>query len=571
MARLKFIGWLFISIFLFLGLGLAHLNIIQGKRYLDLSQRNCIRLLPQSGARGMILDRNGEVIVGNKLTFNVMVLPQDKDQTDKALGAVSRLLGTSIKELKDEYKKGYIVSSLPVTIARNVPMDKVIALEVLKFDLPNIIIHPEPKRDYPYGRLAAHVMGYINEIDRWRLTKLKDFGYNTKDLVGFGGLEEKYDYYLRQEEGGLSFEIDHRGRFRRVLGFKPPVEGRDIQLTLDARVQKIAQDNLADRKGCVIIMDPYDGQIIAMASSPDFSPAVFTDKAPDSISTLFRDTNAPLLNRAISSSFPAGSIFKIVVATAALETKKITSHTSFYCPGSFFVGKKEFSCWEKHGQQELAQAIAHSCNVFFYHIGLMVGPQAIHDYALKFGFSRNTSFELPYETSGFIPSPLWRKIHKLQSWFDGDTANLSIGQGDVLITPVQAVRMIAVFANGGYLVNPYIVKAIDGRDIAPSQKRAVNLSLKKATLNNIREGLRGVVTDARGTGNVLSGLSVSVAGKTGSAQAPPGQAHAWFTGFFPYEEPKFAICVFLERGAAGYYSCVIARRIIEEMVNQGLL
>ncbi|MCX5703130.1 MAG: penicillin-binding transpeptidase domain-containing protein, partial [Candidatus Omnitrophica bacterium] len=379
------------------------------------------------------------------------------------------------------------------------------------------------------------------------------------------------DYYLRQEEGGLSIEVDHKGRFVRTLGFRPPRNGRDIQLTLSLKIQKIVEDKLGDRKGCVIIMDPDTGEIIAMVSSPSFNPSAFVDKSSSSLSYLFNNPDAPLINRAISAAYPPGSTFKAIVATAGLETKKINLSTTFLCKGSIFVGKQEFACWNIHNQQSLIPAIAHSCNVFFYKTGLLIGPWAIHDYAVKFGLSRPTSFELPYEASGFLPSPLWRKINRFRNWFDGDTVNLSIGQGDVLVTPLQMVRMMAVFANRSFLVTPYIVKAVDGRDISLYQRKITHFPIKTSTIDYIRQGLRGVVLDAAGTANVLSSLAVPVAGKSGTAQAPPGQAHAWFIGFFPFKNPRFTICVFLERGGPGYFSCVLAKQIIEAMLSEGLI
>ena len=235
------------------------------------------------------------------------------------------------------------------------------------------------------------------------------------------------------------------------------------------------------------------------------------------------------------------------------------------------MGREKFKCWGKHGQQNLTEAIAHSCNVFFYKSGLLAGAQNLHDYALKLGLSKTTSFELPYEAAGFIPSPLWRKINKLQNWYDGDTANFAIGQGEVLVTPLQMARMMAAFANGGFLPAPYIVKAVDGRDLSSLQQKFTRLPFKKNTLGHIRKGLEEVVADREGTGNVLSGAGTPVAGKTGTAQAPPAQAHAWFTGYFPIEKPKFVICVFLENGGPGYYACIIARQIIEAMNGEGLI
>jgi penicillin-binding protein 2 len=411
----------------------------------------------------------------------------------------------------------------------------------------------------------------LGEIDRWRLTKLEDYGYKTKDIVGFGGVEEKYDYYLRDEEGGVSFQVDYRGRLVRTLGFKPPVNGRDIQLTLDIRAQKIAEDAIGGRKGAVIIMNPYTGEVIALASSPGFNPEAFVGKDSALVLKLFNDPASPLVNRAISGLYPAGSIFKLAVAIAALESKKINQHSSFFCQGSLTVGRQNFKCWDTHGQQNIISAIARSCNVFFYKIGLLAGAQAIHDYALKLGFSHPTGFDLPYEKQGFIPSPLLRKINTLKNWFDGDTANLSIGQGEVLVTPLQVARMMAIFANGGYLVTPYITKAIDGKDLSRYRKRPEKLNLKPETINIIRRGLKGTVSGQGGTGGVLSSVGITVAGKTGTAQAPPNQSHAWFSGFFPFKEPKFVICVLLENGGPGYNSCLIAKKIIEEMLAQGLI
>jgi len=593
MARLKIINLAVILMFLFLVLGLSNLAVIEGRKYRDLSDKNSIKILPQLGGRGNIFDRHGSILVDNKISYDVMVLPQEEGQPDKMLMAVSGVLGVSFENLKEAFKNGYVAPSLPVVIAKNIDRKEAVALEEMRFDFPGIIIHPSPVRHYPYKGLAAHVIGYVGEIDHWRLTKLADYGYKTKDIVGFGGVEEKYDYYLRQEEGGLSFQVDHRGRFVRVLGFRQPRQGEDIQLTLDLKMQKIAEESMGNRKGCVIIMDPYSGEIFAMASSPGFNPSAFVDKTAYSISGIFNNPEAPLINRAISGLYPAGSVFKVIVAAAGLETKKLNLSTTFLCQGSTAIGKQKFSCWETHYKQNLLAAISHSCNVFFYRAGLLVGAQTIHDYALKFGLSRPTSFELPYETGGFIPSPLWRKINKFsllfppaagfrsggrrdpgksgKNWFDGDTANLSIGQGDVLVTPLQIARMMAVFANKGYLVAPYIVKGIGGKDISAYQKRITSLHLKEDTIKYIREGLRGVVSDPAGTANILAALPVPVAGKTGTAQAPPGQPHAWFAGFFPFKNPRFVICVFIERGGPGYFSCLAAKQIIEAMINEGLI
>jgi penicillin-binding protein 2 len=571
MERRAILKLVIIFMFVALVISLVNLDILQGAKFRRLSDSNCIRLISQSGSRGNILDRNGKIIVDNKISYDVMILPQDLDNIDQVFTLLGRVLGVEIKTLRAEFKKNFISSSVPVTVAANIELKDAIALGEHKAEQPSIIVVPKPLRHYPYGSLACHVLGYVNEIDRWRLTKLADYGYKTKDIVGFGGVEEKYDYYLRQEEGGLSVEVNHRGKFMRVLGFEPPRNGKDVVLTLDLPIQKIVEERLDGRKGSVILMDPLTGEILALASFPNFNPAVFVNKRTKLISGLFNHPDSPLINRGIGSSYPPASVFKMVVAAAGLELKKINPSTSFVCQGSTMVGARKFSCWDQHGSEDIFQAIAHSCDVFFYKTGLLCGAQNIHDYALKLGFGRLSGFDLSGEVSGFIPSPLWRKINKFQNWFDGDTANLSIGQGDCLVSPLQVTNMMAVFANHGYLLNPYIVKAVGGLDFSAKKSRLTAVPFKKLTLENITKGLVRVVSEAKGTGNVLASLPVKVAGKTGTAQVSRGSTHAWFVGFFPQNKPKYVICVFLENGGPGYAACVIAKQIIEEMNSQGVL
>jgi penicillin-binding protein 2 len=572
MSRIQIVGIFVIVMFLFLGLGVLNLAMMNGSKYKSLSDKNCIRLLSQPGARGKILDREGRVIVDNKLSYDVLILSRNSAAAYKILDEVSRVLKRDPEELRNVFKKSFVGSSVPTPVARNIDLKEAIALEELKTEIPGIIIQPNPLRRYPHGSLACHAIGYLNEIDRWRLTKLEDYGYKTKDIVGFGGVEEKYDYYLRQEEGGLSVEVDHRGRFTRVLGFRPPYNGRDVQLTIDLRVQKIVEDVLAGKKGSVVVMDPFTGEVFAMASFPNFDPTVFVERSSAQITALFNNPGSPLINRSISSVYPAGSILKPVVACAGLETGKITLYTTFLCTGSMMVGERQFNCWNVHGPEALGQAISHSCDIFFYRTGLLVGPQNMYDYSLRFGLNHATGFELPYEAGGLIPSPLWKKVRKLKGWYDGDTANMSIGQGDVLVSPLQMVRMTAVFANRGTLVTPYIVKSVDGKDIsAIKKKEASRVQVKDATLESVREGMRLVVTDPSGTANILASLTVPVAGKTGTAQAPPGAAHGWFIGFFPYKNPKYAICVLLEHGGTGFAATAVSKQIIEEMTKQGLM
>jgi len=569
--RIRILTFFVIAMFTSLAVSLVGLVAVNGTAYKALSNKNCIRLIPQSGCRGRILDRNGSVIVESKVSYEVVILPQDAQELSATFYALARVLDVRPEELLQRFRKNYSEPSVPVTVATNIGLEKAVALEEDKFDLDGVVIQCNAVRAYPHAGLAAHVVGYLGEIDRWRLTKLADYGYKTKDIVGMGGIEEKYDYYLRQEDGGLSVEVDHRGRFSRVLAFRPPQSGKDIQLTLDVRLQRIVEDALLGNNGAAVVMDPRTGEVLAMASLPGYDPSIFVKRDSRLLREVLHDPGKPLFNRALRGQYPPGSIFKPVVACAGLETGKVTAKTSFHCPGSLQVGRRQFKCWDTHGPQSLVDAIAYSCDVYFYKTGLGVGPQQLHDFSLRFGLSRATGIELPYEEPGFIPNPLWKKISRFQKWYDGDTANFSIGQGDVLMTPLQACRMLAVFANNGMLVTPYLVRAIDNRDVWRAHQKVTPLHIRPAVLAQIKKGLRQVISDPRGTAHVLADAPVAVAGKTGTAQVSSGESHAWFVCFFPYEKPRYVMSVFLEHGSHGYSASLVARTIIGLMQQEGLL
>lgn len=558
-------------VFLVLFFGIFNLNVIKAKKYNDLSKKNCIRLLAEPGSRGKIFDRNGIIIVNSFLSYNAMISPVPENRVQGALEKMSGVLNINIRQLKENYRNNYKANFAPVLVVKNIDLAKAISLEELGSQFENIVVQAQPQRLYPYGKTACHILGYLGEIDSWRLNKLADYGYEIKDVVGFGGIEEKYDYYLRNEEGGTSIQVDHRGRFVRVIGFKPPKNGKDIQLTIDLRIQQVAQDSLAGQKGSIVVMDANTGEIVALASCPSFNPSVFTKRTTEAISGLFNDPDSPLINRAISAVYPAGSVFKPIVATAALETGKMNANSAFICEGKINVGHGEFACWSIHGRQNLIEAIAHSCNIWFYRTGIILGPNIIHDYALKFGLGRNSTIDLPYEASGFVPSALWKKFYRFRTWYDGDTANFAIGQGDLLVSPLQMARMIAVFANGGKLVTPYLVKSINGKNTDYYKQKFIRLPIKKESIDIVKTGLRDVVSYPDGTANVLSSLPVAVAGKTGTAQVSGKPSHAWFVGFFPYKNPKYAICVFLENGGSGYHSSLVAKQIIEMMLKEKIL
>ncbi|MFH1577893.1 MAG: penicillin-binding protein 2 [Candidatus Omnitrophota bacterium] len=574
MARIRILHNLIIAGFILLCLVLAYFQVVKFSEYQQLSQANRIRILPQPASRGRIFDRNGNVLADNTLSYNVLILPQETEYVEEQILKLSQILLIPPEQLNLRFKKGYTAPFIPILICEDISFDKAIAIGQLKYDLPQVVIQTVPKRSYPFANVISHVLGYIRQIDVWRLERLKEYGYKVQDLIGYSGIEEVYDYVLRPHKGGMQVEVDNKGRLSRIIGFKPAEKGKDIQLTIDLRLQKIVHRNLKGKIGSVIILDPFTGEVFALVSSPDFNPQVFLDPPSKSVNSLLRDPDAPLLNRAVNASYPLGSVFKLVVAAAGLEEKKIDTGTVFFCSGGTQIGNRKFACWGLHAREDIFAAITHSCNVFFYKLGLRLGPQLITEYALKFGFGQATGIDLSSESAGDVPYSLWDRIKKRQFWFDGDTANLSIGQGELLVVPLQVARMMAAFANGGKLVTPRLIKSINnGNQVLDlsSSTRSVNLSIDKETLEIIKSGMAGVVNDPEGSANILRGLGINVAGKTGTAQVGAGQAHAWFTGYFPVKQPKFVICVFLEHAGSSLHSVELTREIIKEMLREGLL
>ncbi|MFC1658086.1 penicillin-binding protein 2 [Candidatus Omnitrophota bacterium] len=573
MKSLRIFHSLVIAGFLFLLSALIYHQIVRFEEYSQLSQVNRIRILPQSASRGRILDRNGNILAGSTLSYDLVVMPSEKLIAQEQISKLSSILSLSEKQLKSKYSSGYTTPFTPVLLESDIPLTQAVAVGQLKYDLPQVSIQPNSKRVYPLGNVVSHILGYLGKIDVWRWEQLKQYGYSMQDLIGYSGVEEVYDYVLRPREGGMQVEVDSKGRLSRILGFKSPQEGGDIELTIDLRLQEIIYDSLLGHTGCAIVLDPVNGEVLALGSMPDFNPGVFQGNQPYLINALLNDADAPLFNRAINGLYPPGSIFKIIVAAAGLERGKIDLSSKFFCSGKKQIGQRQFHCWKTHQEEDIVDALADSCNVFFYNLGLRLGPQLINEYALKFGFGQRTGIDLNAEAKGFLPYSLWQRIKRPQRWFAGDTANFSIGQGQTLVTPMQVARMMAAIANGGTLVRPRLLKSETqaGQTLTSASLQAVNLPLSSKNLEIIRQGLAGAVNKTGGTAHSLSGIGVSVAGKTGTAQVAEATSHAWFAGYFPVDKPRFVLCVFLEHGGAGYYSCQVAKGIIERMLAEKIL
>jgi len=571
--RIRILGIIiFVPIF-FVAIGLFHIQIAKGLLYQNLSTQNRIRLAPIESPRGRIFDRNGILLVDNSISFDLAIIPQELKNNEDILGTLSRKLNRPKEKLANSLKANFIAPFQPVKIVSDIGKKRAIILEEERFDLPGVIIETTPRRHYLFGSMGSHIFGYLGRINSRELARLKTYGYTMNDLIGRSEIEKHYDNYLKGQHGGMQIEVNNMGYQVGILGIKEPQRGKGLYLTIDIRLQKFIEDIFKDVRGAACVMDPRTGEILSLVSSPAFDPNMFVSKENSAkIKTLFTRQDYPMLNRFIHCEYPPGSVFKIVTASAALEKKKITPNTTLSCGGSYALGKKVFRCWKKkgHGVQNIREAIRNSCNVFFYQIGRMAGADDIANYAREFGFGRPAGIDLPDEASGLVPSKMWKVLKKREPWYEGETLNYAIGQGFLLVTPLQILRMTSALANDGYLVKPYLVRKIEEIDISQSEKR--RLAISSETLSIIKDGLVKVVNDSSGTGRKARVEGLKVAGKTGTAQTSTDKTHAWFTGYAPADEPKAALVVFLEYGGkGGLGASQTSGRIFAELKRLGYL
>ncbi|MFA5335288.1 MAG: penicillin-binding protein 2 [Candidatus Omnitrophota bacterium] len=538
--------------FLVILAGIFYLQVLRWPLYHTLAKNNHIRLIPFPGLRGTIYDRNGLAMVDNRLSFDVVIIPQEVENTDKTYDRLAQALGISRARIESIIRKESSAPFAPITISGDVDKDLAFSLEEQKQRLPGVLVLPRTIRWYIYGERASHVIGYLSLINKKELDDLEDYGYSVSDLVGRSGIEKAYDKYLKGEDGGMQLEVDAAGRLVRILGSKNQKKGRDITLTLDAKLQAYAADCLEGQRASAVFMDPRNGEILAMASSPSFDPNIFIEPGKNDVAVGYVKSSArPMLNRAINGQYPPGSIFKTVLAFAALDTKKATVHTTFVCPGRYYLGRAEFDCWklEGHGPQDMRDAITHSCNVYFYNLGRKLGPDVISEYAQKVGLNKPTGIDIGGESGGLIPNPAWKKARRGQSWYEGETVNFSIGQGDVLVTPLQMTEVASILAMGGAAPRPHIIKKIGETTVNVPKPRMVPMS--KDTADTIKSAMVNAVSSDTGTGQRARVEGLKIAAKTGTAEAPNGDPHAWFMGFAPADDPKVAFVVMVEHGGHG--------------------
>lgn len=553
-----------------MGARLAHLQVVEGKKYSERAQSNRVRVIPKQPERGNIFDRNGKLLATTRYPRSVYLWPMThtKSGWDEKIGPrLSKILDMPQEEIEKKLEEAGPNSSTLVRIARDLSMEEVTALKEYQHELPNVEIHTEAVRSYPHKDELAHVLGYTRELTAEQLKQRKDEGYRLGDVIGQMGVEKAFEQHLRGEWGGQEVEVDGRGRPLKTLGEVQAKAGKDLHLTIDLDIQKAAEKALAGKNGSIVVMNPNNGSVLAMVSHPTFDPNIFSKHKPDpkELRNVLAGEGYPLVNRALSA-FPPASTFKIVTTAAGLESGKFKASTILPTFGSLNIGGVTFGEWNHAGFGPLGftGAMAMSSDTFFYQIGRGVGGETMIEWTRKFGFGQKTGFEFTTEESkGLVPDEEWTQRALKMPWTIGHTINMSIGQGALLTTPLQVARMFAVPANGGYLVQPHLFK--DNED---AQKWRKSVGMKPETIKILQDGLRKVITE--GTAKALNSPTVApIAGKTGTAEAwrkGVKENHAWFGGYAPADKPEILVVTFAEHsgGGGGSVAAPLALQIMED-------
>jgi len=556
------------SVLLLGGIGsrLVYLQLIEGDRNRQLAENNRIRLIPKQPERGKILDRKGQILAGSRLSHSVFLWPlaRKKAEWGATLSRLSQILHLPEDELSKRLEQAGYNSPFLIRIARGISPEQVTALAEYSGELQGVQVDAEAVRSYPNGDLASHVLGYTGEMSDKELAQHKSEGYRLGDVIGQMGIEAAFEPLLRGEWGGQQVEVDGAGQVVRILGQKPTQPGKDVTLTIDLELQKVAEAALGNRKGAIVAIDPANGAILALASRPGFDPNLFSTRITDAQWKRLQSEDHPFVNRALQG-FPPASTFKIVTTTAGLESGRFSPTTVLGTYPSLTVGGIEFGDWNHAGFGPLGfvGAIAWSSDTFFYQIGMGVGEQTLIQWTRRYGFGRKTGIELAEEEAqGLVPDDAWKRKELKEGWFLGDTVNMSIGQGYLQTSPLQVAKMFAVPANGGYLVKPHLLK-----DNEESQNWRESLNLNPETIRILREGLRAVVTT--GTGSGLSASEIAIAGKSGTAEDFGRQSHTWFGGYAPANDPKIVVVAFCENsgGGGGSLAGPIVRQVLEAYFN----
>ena len=582
-ARQRRAVWVIGIGFLGLLLRLWYLQILEGHSFRVQALNNHLRLRPVEAPRGAILDRNGEVLVENRPAFDLYVTPGDVSNPAEVAAVLADVLQVVPDAIAQRLAERRPQPFQPLLLRKDLDDRLVAAVEERKLELPGISIRVRPTRAYPGGAVAASILGYVSEVTQAQLQREEYRDFRPGESLGQAGVEQRFDGFIRGVDGGEEVVVDAQGRGVQLLSRIEPRSGANLFLTIDARVQAAAEAAFTGKKGAVIAMDPATGGIVALVSRPAYDPNLFVHRMTGrQWQAIAADPEHPLQNRAFQAQYPPGSIFKLIVAIAGLESGALTPETRFSAPEHFYLGTAKFDDWKKggHGILDLKGAITESANTYFYQAGLRVGIDPIVEMAKAFGLGEPPGLNLGDEAKGHLPNPQpGRPGHP--DWSPADTVITSIGQGPVVASPLQLLEMVSAIANGGIVYRPHVVEKIVSLSgdlleaYAPEVLRQV--PVKPETLAFIRQAMLSVVEHGTGTRAKVAGLLI--AGKTGTAQVVKkgegkGQVglkdHGWFASFAPVDNPQLAVVVLVENGGfGGQVAAPIAKAVYEAAFDVG--
>ncbi len=574
--------------FAFLGVMLWRIQVVHGDRYQDDELRQSVRRVRLPGMRGRIYDRHGQVLADNRPGYNIAIFLEELRRPGgwaRTVDFLEEQLDVWAQELDTE--RQLTRAQIEMHIRRRLPMPLVAWRDIDERTLarwaeqiagrPGLDIYTEAVRVYPHDDLFAHVLGYIGRADAEQDPD-EPFHYYLPDMEGRAGLERRYDDAMRAESGARLMRVDAVGYRHADLAFREAGQGQDLQTTLDTRVQAAARRALGDTPGSVVVLDPRNGDVLAMVSVPAYNPNDFIPAiSHDLWQSLLHNPDRPLIHRPVAGAYAPGSIFKPVVAIAALENELATPSTVFHCPGHFELGRARFHCWSRHGHGplDMRQSLERSCNVYYYRLALQIGYPTIYHMARAVGLGQRTGIDLDHEVSGLLPDDAWKRRTHNDAWRDGDTVNLSIGQGPITVTPLQMAVLAATLANGGEVHTPRLVKGqrpFGQGDFEPLERSAPReLNWSRTTLATVRGGMRDVIMGERGTARTSAIAGWVYAAKTGTAEFGPkeeGRKHAWMIAFAPYDQPRYALALMTDEGLSGGQTAgPKVQRLLSELLN----
>jgi penicillin-binding protein 2 len=543
-----------------------NLQVMRARHFREQAENNRSRLVTLAAPRGALLDRTGQVLVDNRPSFNVVLNAERPEGLDRMVPKLARTLSVGEAQIRERLARRQPYR--PVILKNDASLADVAALEARRFELPAVSVEVVPLRSYPLASAAAHALGRVGEITPGQLEQ--DDSIAPGSLVGQAGVEYRYNKRLMGRDGYRRVIVNSRGLEMGEAERQAPQDGPSLTLTIDAALQAAVEKAFAGRAGSAVALDPNTGEILAMASTPAYDPNTFSSGIEPALwASLARDPQTPLINRVIQGAYSPGSTFKVLSAVAALEEGLITPATTYFCPGQATFYGRVFHCHVKggHGTVDLTGALAGSCNVYFFNVGVRLEIHRLTKWARALGLGSPTGIDLPAEAAGIWPSPEWKQRVYKQPWYAGETVSVAIGQV-MTATPIQMARVAAVIANGGKLVKPHLVRGVSGAE-------PIDLGIKPSTIAAVKAGMVAVV--AGGTGSRARLPGITVAGKTGSAQvvakarlekspnSPEIQPHGWFICFAPAEKPTIAMAVLVEHGKGGAVSAApVAHEILAQ-------